>query len=932
LLSDADGLPRERLLALLPELWKGRFGLVVAPAGAGKTTLLGQFAAAADCRVAYHCVAGGRADADGFLAGLAAALAPVIGVEGGWTTLDDARRSLHAAAPERALLLIDDLHLLERTDAEQLLEQLLAATPPQLGVVLASRTRPRFNWPRLVVSGALVEVGGDDLRFRSWEVERLFVDVYAEPLPPEDLAELGRRTEGWAAGLKLFHLATQGRPTSERRRVLHSLGKRSSFAREYLARNVLEGLEPDLRSFLVETCVLTTLSGRLCDALLRRTGSGRVLRELEARQLFTYELDDGTYRYHETLRTQLEATLVEQLGEAAARARFGAAGRLLESASIVPDALYAYCRAEAWDDVERVLGRDGHRLVDGRPVWLDVLPPALFGSDAWLQLTVARRQRAVGRFAAAVETYRAAEAGTGASAAIDICRRERTALEAWIDPSPTATGDVLGLLRAATVRDPRLARRQALRLGTAEGLTVSGLAALVEGRCHDAAALLTTARDEPDQQDAYAAAAELGLAVAHLFAGDTRGAAEARLAAEQAERAGLVWLARLAHAPLALVDGVQGSLFAAEARVTSEVEQHAWGIHLSSLFEGLGALNGGEAPIELLAATAEGFAQLGAPVLEAWARGALAVALARADDAAAADAAAAAARLGRTSGVAAAEALAAVALAELDDDRDSAHHALALTLQQECGLFGLLAPAAARASARDTAAPFAVRCLGGLRLRLHGHETDLRAVTPRARTLLRLLALQEGRPIHREVLMEALWPGCDPVSGGRNLQVLVSSLRQALEPGRGRGDDTLVVRDGDAYRFALPNGTETDVTVFRRAVAAARAKTDANPAAAAYSDALDLYAGELFPEEGPADWVIEPREQLLGEATEAARGLAEALLALGDPLAAARACRRGLALERRDATLWRLCVTAYEAAGDSRAAARARERQARALA
>ena len=56
--------------------------------------------------------------------------------------------------------------------------------------------------------------------------------------------------------------------------MLASLNSRWSVAREYLARNVLDGLEPELRDFLVETCVLTSLSGRVCDELLARRGSG----------------------------------------------------------------------------------------------------------------------------------------------------------------------------------------------------------------------------------------------------------------------------------------------------------------------------------------------------------------------------------------------------------------------------------------------------------------------------------------------------------------------------------------------------------------------------------------------------------------------------------------------------------------------------------
>ena len=279
----------------------------------------------------------------------------------------------------------------------------------------------------------------------------------------------------------------------------------------------------------------------------------------------------------------------------------------------------------------------------------------------------------------------------------------------------------------------------------------------------------------------------------------------------------------------------------------------------------------------------------------------------------------------------AARVLAYRALAELDPATKSEYDMLAAALQKEHSLGGLVAPVANGRTETEEAGPaFELRCLGGLRLRLHGRDVDLGTVKPRARSLLRLLAMHEGRPVHREVLMEALWPAGDPVAGARNLQVLISSLRQALEPGRGRGDDTIVRRDGDAYRLALPEGAEIDLTAFRDALANGRSSTHPQIAAVAFGRALDLYA-ELFPEEGPVEWVLERREQLLDGAIEAATSLAEALLALDDPAGAVRACRRGLALDRDDAALRRICQEAYEAAGDPSGHAN-RERKNRALA
>src|SRR5205823_14969921 len=164
------------------------------------------------------------------------------------------------------------------------LERLIDYAPPSITFLIGSRALPGFNLSRLRVSGALLEISSEDLRFRSWEVERLFRDIYRAPLPPEELAELARRTEGWAAGLQLFHLATRGKSPQERRRILTALGSRSRLTREYLTRNVLDQLPAELRWFLVRTCVLTRLPGPICDGVVDRN-DGQLVRGGVGRRL-----------------------------------------------------------------------------------------------------------------------------------------------------------------------------------------------------------------------------------------------------------------------------------------------------------------------------------------------------------------------------------------------------------------------------------------------------------------------------------------------------------------------------------------------------------------------------------------------------------------------------------------------------------------------
>src|SRR5262249_27195903 len=163
-----------------------------------------------------------------------------------------------------------------------------------------------------------------------------------------------------------------------------------------------------------------------------------------------------SFRYHEALRAQLELMLVERRGERDGLLRFHRAGELLEAEGELSDALRAYCRAEAWDEVQRLLGRDGHRIVRGRPLWLDQFPPSILTNDPWLLLARARQQRGIGRLAAAAETYRRAELLAGSSATAGVFRSERVALAQWIDPSAPRSEGAFGLLRAAMVTDPEL--------------------------------------------------------------------------------------------------------------------------------------------------------------------------------------------------------------------------------------------------------------------------------------------------------------------------------------------------------------------------------------------------------------------------------------------------------------------------------------------
>ncbi len=243
-------------------------------------------------------------------------------------------------------------------------------------------------------------------------------------------------------------------------------------------------------------------------------------------------------------------------------------------------------------------------------------------------------------------------------------------------------------------------------------------------------------------------------------------------------------------------------------------------------------------------------------------------------------------------------------------------------------------PVVAEHARQAAAHEMQIRCLGGFEVDVDGKPIDLAPLRPRARALLRLLCLTPHRDVHREYLVDALWPGTDLTVGTRRLQVALSSVRQVLEQAGLCGVEVLA-RQGDAYRFAPPPGSVIDVQEFEKALLTANAKAargDHGAAMTARSEALALYRGDALPEDGPAEYVVAERERLRLAAAAAAAALARDSRTLGHPRQALAAARRSVQLDRYQDRGWQLLAQLHEEAGDDSAATLARREHAQARA
>jgi hypothetical protein len=129
-----------------------------------------------------------------------------------------------------------------------------ARTWPRTDVVrLREPARAADPLARLRALGEVAELGTDDLRFDAAETARLFSETYEMRLEPAVLAELSRRTEGWAASLQLVRAAIHDRDPAQVRAFISSLSGAEGHLYDYLAEEVVGELPAGTAAFLMRT-------------------------------------------------------------------------------------------------------------------------------------------------------------------------------------------------------------------------------------------------------------------------------------------------------------------------------------------------------------------------------------------------------------------------------------------------------------------------------------------------------------------------------------------------------------------------------------------------------------------------------------------------------------------------------------------------------
>ncbi len=226
------------------------------------------------------------------------------------------------------LLVLDDFHAVEdapgiRAAAEALVEYFMQDAQ----LLIVSRTQPALNLPRLRVRQQLVELGPAELKFEPDEIARLFHDQAGIVLEAEELATVAGQTEGWIASVLLSIRAGLPLRPAELTEQLE----------DYLFQEVYDRQDQDLRRALLGASLLPRIESGLCSDVLGIEDPRRFMAVLWERNLFVslVAASDGAtaYQFHPIFGNFLRDRARAELPAAEIRAIHRRIGdRLLEEA------------------------------------------------------------------------------------------------------------------------------------------------------------------------------------------------------------------------------------------------------------------------------------------------------------------------------------------------------------------------------------------------------------------------------------------------------------------------------------------------------------------------------------------------------------------------------------------------------------------------
>ncbi len=190
------------------------------------------------------------------------------------------------------ILILDEFHKMSSPYIRDTLGFFLDHLPTSFHVFLLVRGKPLLSLMRMRARNALLDIYPPLLGFSLEEARAFFKQELPFSLSEKLLRQIYERLEGWPAGIRLL-VGTLRLAENEQEveRILAAFTGGFWSLEDYFSQEVLSTLPEELQAFLLQTSILPRLTADLCDTVLERNGSARLLEALYSGDLFLVPLD-----------------------------------------------------------------------------------------------------------------------------------------------------------------------------------------------------------------------------------------------------------------------------------------------------------------------------------------------------------------------------------------------------------------------------------------------------------------------------------------------------------------------------------------------------------------------------------------------------------------------------------------------------------------
>lgn len=199
---------------------------------------------------------------------------------------------------KETFLVLDDFHLVnDNPQIKNLFVHFIKNIPPQLHVIIASRQKINFKeLPELRLKKKILLIEESDLTLDENDIREFLLTTYNLELNQNEINKLKIETEGWIMAIDLIGEGIKN--GADLNNIFKKDTNSLKLLFQYLAFEILDNQEEEIKNFLLKSAVLKYLRPAICNKVLDINNSKEILENIYNKGLFIYSQGDRQYRYH----------------------------------------------------------------------------------------------------------------------------------------------------------------------------------------------------------------------------------------------------------------------------------------------------------------------------------------------------------------------------------------------------------------------------------------------------------------------------------------------------------------------------------------------------------------------------------------------------------------------------------------------------------